>query len=181
MTDNQLAADQAAFMNAWPEWQTTAALDELRASDFSRLDEQQHVYLDYTGGGLYGATQIANHSRFMTEGIFGNPHSGNPASMDMTSHVERTRQQVLEFFGASPEDYTVVFTPNASGALKLVGEAYPFRKGGCFALTADNHNSVNGIREFATAKNADVVYLPLEPTDLRLDRAAALAVLAAGV
>ena len=36
---------------------------------------------------------------------------------------------------------------NASGALKLVGESYPFGAGDQYLLTFDNHNSVNGIRE----------------------------------
>jgi len=52
-------------------------------------------------------------------------------------------------FSASPDDYCVVFTQNASGALKLVGEAYPFAPDGQYLLTFDNHNSVNGIREYA--------------------------------
>jgi len=155
----RLDADRTRFFDAWPQWSSTAALDDLRTAEFSRLDEQRHVYLDYTGGGLYG----------LSEGVFGNPHSGNPASMDMTGHVEATRLDILRFFNASPDEYTVVFTPNASGALKLVGEAYPFRRGGCFAIAADNHNSVNGIREFAAFKQAAVRYLSLEPDDLRLD------------
>ncbi len=162
--------DRGAFEAAWPAWYETTAIDQLRADQFARLDQQRHVYLDYTGGGLYGTRQITNHSEFMAGGVFGNPHSGNPASLAMTGHVEATRLKVLEFFHASPDEYTVVFTPNASGALKLVGEAFPFRKGGCFALTSDNHNSVNGIREFAAAKNADVVYLPLDNDELRLRR-----------
>ncbi len=174
----RLATDRQAFEATWPAWATTGAIDRLRAEDFSRLDEQQHVYLDYTGGGLYGTSQVARHSEFMCAGVFGNPHSGNPASLKMTDHVEATRHKVLEFFNASPDDYTVIFTPNASGALKLVGEAYPFRKGGCFALSADNHNSVNGIREFAAAKNAEVVYLPLSDDGLRLRRDVVLDTLA---
>ena len=57
-------------------------------------------------------------------------------------------------------EYRVVFTPNATGALKLVGEAYPFDAGSRFLLTSDNHNSVNGIREFARAAGATTTYLP---------------------
>ena len=166
---DRLDADRAAFIASWPSFVETAPLDALRAADFARLDEQEHVYLDYTGGGLYGASQVRAHAEFMTGNIFGNPHSGNPASLDMTDHVEATRREVLRYFNASPDEYTVVFTPNASGALKLVGEAYPFRRGGCFALTADNHNSVNGIREFAAFKQAEVVYLPLASSEMRLD------------
>jgi len=39
-------------------------------------------------------------------------------------------------------------------------------------LTVDNHNSVNGIREFARAKGAAVDYAPLTLPDLRIDMAA---------
>ena len=36
-----------------------------------------------------------------------------------------------------------------AGALKLVGEAFPWQDGSQFAYTRDNHNSVLGIRELA--------------------------------
>ena len=79
----------------------------------------------------------------------------------MTHLVDRARRFVLSYFKASPEEYVVIFTPNASGALKLVGESYPFAPGGRYLLTFDNHNSVNGIREFAQAKGAPITYVPL--------------------
>src|SRR6266700_2970945 len=60
-------------------------------------------------------------------------------------------------------------TTNATGALKLVGESYPFVPGGQYLLTFDNHNSVNGIREFAHGKGASFAYVPIEPPDLRVD------------
>ena len=63
----------------------------------------------------------------------------------------------------------MIFTPNASGALKLVGESYPFAPGGRYLLTFDNHNSVNGLREFAYAKGASITYVPLDPPDLRIN------------
>ncbi len=78
----------------------------------------------------------------------------------MTELVERARAAVLAFFGASPDEYVAIFTPNATGALRLVGEAYPFRAGDRFLLTFDNHNSVNGIREFARARGAETTYVP---------------------
>ncbi len=67
--------------------------------------------------------------------------------------------------------YIAVFTTNASAALKLVGEAYCFAPGSRALLAADNHNSVNGIREFAQAHGARVDYAPLVAPELRLDRA----------
>jgi molybdenum cofactor sulfurtransferase len=76
---------------------------------------------------------------------------------------------VLEFFNASPEEYVAIFTPNATGALRLVGEAYPFHPGDRFLLTFDNHNSVNGIRAFARARGAETSYVPSVAPDLRVD------------
>ena len=89
----------------------------------------------------------------------------------MTDLVEGTREYVLRYFNASPDEYIAVFTSNASGALKLVGEAYPFAPGSRYILTYDNHNSVNGIREFAKAKGAQVVYVSITKPDLRIDQA----------
>ena len=44
----------------------------------------------------------------------------------------------------------------------------PVRPRGRFLATFDNHNSVNGIREFARAKGARTAYVPLEAPDLRV-------------
>ena len=63
----------------------------------------------------------------------------------------------------------VIFTQNSTGALRLVGEAYPFGQDDTYLLTFDNHNSVNGIREFARSRGAAVRYLPVELPELRVD------------
>ncbi|MBV9110330.1 MAG: aminotransferase class V-fold PLP-dependent enzyme, partial [Gemmatimonadetes bacterium] len=94
----------------------------LREREFSRLDEQGHVYLDYTGAGLYAASQVRAHSDYLCSAILGNPHSRNPTSQAATRKVEEARLKVLDFFNADPEAYDVVFTLNASGAVKLVAE-----------------------------------------------------------
>lgn len=159
----------AAFQQMYPSVMTTQVLDDLRASDYARLDQQQQIYLDYTGGGLYAESQVRQHLAMLQNGVFGNPHSQNPTSLAMTDLVERGRAYVFEYFNALPSEYEVIFTPNASGALKLVGEAYPFAPGGRYTLTFDNHNSVNGIREFARAKGATVTYIPLTKPELRVD------------
>ena len=145
-------AAEAAFRREHPRYGDTSVLDELRRTDFARLDRGGHVYLDYTGGGLYADSQLVEHMTLLRENVFGNPHSINPTSAASTAMLERARARVLEFFRASPEEYVAIFTPNATGALRLVGEAYPFCAGDRFLLTFDNHNSVNGIREFARAR-----------------------------
>ncbi len=140
---------------------------DLRSKEFSRLDKTGQVYLDYTGGGLYAESQIRAHTDRLINGVFGNPHSENPASLASTHHVETARDRIRAFFGADRDEYEVIFTANASGALKLIGESYPFEPGSRYTLIADNHNSVNGIREFAESKGARVDYLPLDH-DLRV-------------
>jgi selenocysteine lyase/cysteine desulfurase len=105
----------------------------------------------------------------LSQGVFGNPHSSNPTSQAMTDLDEDARAFVLDYFNASPDEYIVIFTPNASGALKLVGESYPFEPGDHYLLTFDNHNSVNGIREYARARGAEFTYVPVIPPDLRID------------
>src|SRR5581483_1109506 len=157
------------FLRAYPSYPTTHSLDDLRASEYARLDAGEHIYLDYTGGGLYAETQVRRHHQLLSEQVFGNPHSSNPSSLAATHLVEHAREYVLKFFNADPNEYDVIFTANASGALKLVGESYPFAKGGHYLLTFDNHNSVNGIREFAHARGADVTYIPVALPDMRVD------------
>ncbi len=147
----------------------SALLDELRRAEYARLDARGHVYLDYTGAGLYAESQLAEQLALLRDNVFGNPHSVNPTSAATTDLVEHARDAVLEFFGTSPDEYVAIFTPNATGALRLVGEAYPFRAGDRFLLTFDNHNSVNGIREFARARGAETTYVPSVAPDLRVD------------
>ena len=167
------------FLADYPEYAATRAIDELRSREYRRLDDQHHVYLDYTGGSLHAESQVLGHATLLNEHIFGNPHSGSPSSHGMTLLVEQARRAVLDWFNASPDEYAAVFTANATGALKHVGESYPFGPGTGLLLTVDNHNSVNGIREFARAKGAPVEYAPLTVPELRVDRASVDAMLAA--
>jgi selenocysteine lyase/cysteine desulfurase len=168
--DERLAHD--AFQRAYPAFAATAALDRLRARDYGRLDRQGHVYLDFTGAGLPAESHVREHLALLTDEIFGNPHSRNRPSAAAGARVAEARAAVLAYFDASPDEYEVIFTPNATGALKLVGESYPFAPGGAYLLTADNHNSVNGIREYARAAGAAVDYVPLSGPELRVDAAA---------
>src|SRR5258706_4101734 len=157
-----------AFLDAYPAYGSTHAIDDLRATDYTRLDRARHVYLDYTGAGIYAQSQINKHQQLLLENIYGNPHSSNPTSIIATQLVESARAYVLKYFNASPDEYDVIFTANASGALKLVGESYPFVPDSQYLLTFDNHNSVNGIREFAHAKDARVTYIPVALPDMRV-------------
>ncbi|KAF9062911.1 PLP-dependent transferase [Rhodocollybia butyracea] len=141
-------------------------IDTLRRSDYTRLSrtlpnlsKETETYVDYMGGSLYPESLIRAHTKYLTSNVLGNTHSISASSQRSLKQVEEARMAVLKFFDA-PQSYTVVFTPNASGALKLVGEAYQFSRGDSFILCEDSHNSVNGIREFARRGEASVVYIP---------------------
>ena len=141
--------------------------EKLRKSEYRRLDESGEVYLDYTGGNLYPENLIDTHHEWLKNNTFGNPHSINPTSERSSKWIEETREAVLKFFNA--RDYHCIFTQNASGALKIVGESYPFDANSQFLLTADNHNSVNGIRQYCLNKGGQFHYVPMNPDDLSID------------
>lgn len=70
--------------------------------------------------------------------------------------------QVLEYFNASPEDYSCIFTSGATAALKLVGETFPWTQDSNFLYTMENHNSVLGIREYALGLGASACAVDIE-------------------
>jgi molybdenum cofactor sulfurtransferase len=144
--------------------------EELIQREYGRLAAQGHTYLDYTGGNMYAQSQLDRHFSELSTQILGNPHSTNPTSALATEKVAAARQKVLDFFHA--DDYYCVFTQNASGALKIIGEDYKFEDRGRFVILADNHNSVNGIREYCRARGGSFDYAPIRFEDLRIDEQA---------
>lgn len=140
--------------------------ESLITREYSRLAEGGHTYLDFTGGNLYADSHITAHLDLLRRNTFGNPHSTNPTSQLSTKLVEEARQKVLDFFNA--EDYFCVFTQNASGALKIVGECFPFEEEGHLLMLTDNHNSVNGIREFCKSAGGNFEYAPIQYEDLNI-------------
>ena len=139
----------------------------LREREFSRLDRSGEAYLDHTGSALYAESQVRSHLDFLAGSVLGNPHSQSVASLRSTEIIEDARRLTLDFFAADPTEYEVIFTGNASAALRLVGEAFAFQTGSQLVLSADNHNSVNGIREIARSRGAAVHYARLDG-ELRL-------------
>ena len=152
-----------------------SGLAALRAREFGRLDEQGQAYLDYGGSALYGESQLRAHHEILRGGLFGNPHSDSLPARASTAVIEAARRRLLDFLDVDASTHAVIFTANASAAVKLVAESYPFAPDvGCL-LSADNHNSVNGVREYARRAGARVRYLPLDTRLRLLDPEAALA------
>ena len=141
-------------------------ISDVRRREFARLDECDHAYLDYTGAALYPACLVDAHAALLRSAVLGNPHSESGASLASSALLAEARGRVRRFFHA--EDYEICFTLNASGAIRLVAESFAFGPRSDLVLSVDNHNSVNGIREYARRAGAAVRYTPLD-VDGRID------------
>src|SRR5512147_1480814 len=106
--------DFIRFLKSYPTYPRTEIIDKLRSSEYARLGLAEHIYLDYTGGGLYAESQIRKHHKMLSENVYGNPHSSNPTSLAATHLVEHAREYILKFFNADPAEYLAIFTSNAS-------------------------------------------------------------------
>jgi selenocysteine lyase/cysteine desulfurase len=141
--------------------------NRLRKREYARLDRAGHVYLDYTGGNIHPQCLADEHYHFLQQTVYGNPHSENPASQLSGKFISEAREAVLTFFNA--QDYYCVFTGNASAALQIVGECYPFSNKSHLLLTTDNHNSVNGIREYCKNKEGSFSYCSMNTEELSIN------------
>ncbi|KAI6114687.1 pyridoxal phosphate-dependent transferase [Pisolithus croceorrhizus] len=147
-SDDRLARAYLAFLKSFPEYQGTWVLDSLRRTDFARLDRSGETYVDYMGGAQHPESLVHAHSQFLSESVLGNTHSVSNSSTLSSICAHDARDAVLSFFRAPP-GYTVIFTANATSS---------------YVLCADSHNSVHGIREFASRRGAEVHYIPSTPT-----------------
>ncbi len=134
---------------------------------FPQLGHQQ-VYADWTGAALYPTQLVDAFADRLKHTLLGNPHSDHFASVTSMEAVTEARRSVLNHFNAAPDVYDVIFTANASSAILLL-QHYAWENGE-FLLTADNHNSVNGLREIAKRAGARVRYCSLTES-LELDEA----------
>jgi selenocysteine lyase/cysteine desulfurase len=142
------------------------AFYQMRSTEFARLDRIGATYLDFAGSALYPSSLLQPHTDFLLSNVLGNPHSDSPSARQSTALIENARARVLSFFDADPLEYCVVFTANTSAAVHLVASGFPFEERSNVVLLSDNHNSVNGIREYAAQAGARVRYVPIDK-DLR--------------
>lgn len=138
-----------------------------RSAELARVERAGLTYLDYTGAALYPASLVRDDARRLENVCLGNPHSFHGPSQASSQDIIAARTAILDFLHADRAEYAVILTPNASAGCRLVGESFPFSAGSLLALSADNHNSVNGIREYARPRRARTVTLPLDG-ELRL-------------
>ncbi|KAF5344180.1 hypothetical protein D9756_011447 [Leucocoprinus leucothites] len=150
----------AEFLQKYPEYALTAPLDTLRATQYTRLAHRGDTFVDFASTGLYPEMLTTTHTRFLNENLLSNMGGKSHSAQRSIRYTEEARRTALKFFGAPEDEYGLVLTPNGTAGLKLVGEAFPFAPGGSYVLSADSHDSVNGVRQYALDKGATVVYIP---------------------
>ena len=121
-----------------------------RIVDFDLKHLNHSVYLDYTGSGLYRNSQLNDVFNMYQSNLFSNPHSQSPSSVLTTEIIEDTRDLILKFLGTTSSQYSVIFTASATASLHLLAESFPWSANSLYLYTRDNHNSVLGMRRFAT-------------------------------
>ncbi|KAJ1861660.1 hypothetical protein LPJ73_000965 [Coemansia sp. RSA 2703] len=155
--------DQNSYAVAIPEKQHQSVLsvddydgrlDAVRLSEYPQLFETgtsqlKTVFLDHTGSTLYAASHIKAVADELLTHIPANPHSQHVASQWTHLKIEQIRDRLLQFFGTTAERYAVVFTANATAAIRLAGELTPMEKPGVFCYTRESHTSVVGVRNLA--------------------------------
>lgn len=146
-------------------------ITNIRDKEFPNL--QDIVYLDHTGSTLYAKSQLQRYHENLLKNIYGNPHSSCLSSELTSQMIDDVRQQVLSFFNTSSDEYHVVFTSNATSALKLIAENFKFDSeisyqssyseenssvscANWFVYLQDNHTSVVGVRAVALNKGVQI-------------------------
>ncbi|KAG0650883.1 Molybdenum cofactor sulfurase [Hyphodiscus hymeniophilus] len=130
------------------------AVEEFRDEEYPMMKGK--VYLDHGGTTIYSKSLIEAFSEKMITNLYGNPHSASDPAKLSGDEVDSIREKALRFFKADPAHFDLVFTANASAAIKLVGESFrdlavasSVSGAFWFGYHKDSHNSVVGIREYA--------------------------------
>lgn len=139
---------------------TSVLPDEMSAEDYDNYVErmrqgqypmlQDSLYLDHAGTTLYSKELMERFHAEMVGSLLGNPHSASPSSQRSTQLVENVRLELLKFYNADPEHFDLVFTANATAAIKIVMETFRSHKDGFwYGYHCDSHTSLVGVREAA--------------------------------
>ena len=98
----------------------------------------------------------------MISNLYGNPHSSSDPAKLSGHVVDSVREKALRFFGADPEHFDLIFTANATAAVKIVAESFRDLAIGDLAVASstprsfwygyhkDCHTSLVGLREYTS-------------------------------
>ncbi|KAL1140184.1 hypothetical protein AAG570_000116, partial [Ranatra chinensis] len=117
-------------------------------------------YLDHAGSALYAESHIKSVANDLCTNTFSNPHSNSSTSRLCSDIIDQVRYRILQHFGTDSNEYCVIFTSGATGAINLVAESFLWSNVESvaeFVYTEDNHTSVLGMRSLASDRGASRV------------------------
>ncbi|KAF1928064.1 PLP-dependent transferase [Didymella exigua CBS 183.55] len=138
----------AAFSKEEERLAYNTRIELMRQTEYPML--RGITYLDHGGTTLASRSLMDSFCTQMKASILSNPHSDASRPSFSALMVEQTRQKVLRLFRADPNHWDVVFTANATAAVKLVMECFAGHDQGFNYLYHCNaHTSLVGVREQA--------------------------------
>ena len=112
--------------------------------------------MDHAGATLASQTQLREVFDYLSKNPLANPHSKGALGERSAVEVSSCRELILSHFGASPEEYAVVFTAGSTASMKLVADCFPWTDNSVYCYPYNSHTSLLGLREYAPT----VYYIP---------------------
>ncbi|KAI4457555.1 molybdopterin cofactor sulfurase mosc [Holotrichia oblita] len=88
------------------------------SAEFTRMKDI--CYLEHAGATLYSEKQMSEIFRDLSSNIYANPHAKSTTSKLTEDSIDQIRFQILNHFNTNSDEYSVIFTNGATGALKVV-------------------------------------------------------------
>ncbi|KAF2718023.1 PLP-dependent transferase [Polychaeton citri CBS 116435] len=133
-----------------PEDSQPDDVDDFRDREYPQLKGK--TYMDHGGTTLYAKSLMEEFSHDMISNLYGNPHSASSPSALAGHRVDAIREKTLRFFNANPAEFDLVFTANATAAIKLVIDCLKDYAAATntpvwYGYHKDAHTSLVGMRE----------------------------------
>ncbi|KAI0596266.1 pyridoxal phosphate-dependent transferase [Biscogniauxia sp. FL1348] len=124
----------------------------LRQNEYPHMNNG--VYLDHSGTTIYAKSTVDSFASKMITNLYGNPHSENSPAKLSGDVVDQVREKTLNFLGANPREFDLIFVANATAAIKLVADSFrdlaekTRDRRFWYGYHKDAHTSIVGVREF---------------------------------
>lgn len=110
--------------------------------------------MDHAGTTIYTRSLVEQFSAKMVSNLYGNPHSASDPAKLSGELADSVREKALQFLGADPEHFELVFTANTTAAVKLVADSFRDLASASsptgtfwYGYHKDAHTSLVGVRE----------------------------------
>ncbi|XP_002986233.2 molybdenum cofactor sulfurase [Selaginella moellendorffii] len=158
------------FLDDYEDYFENLSLDNVRKEQYSNLDLQRVVHLDYANNPLFSSYQVEEHTQFLLEEA---PCSASilPSSSRLRNRIVGLQNRILGMLNASKDDYpTLVLTAGVSASFRLFAEIYPLDRSSQILVCQDAHESIRHLVSAAARSGTRVSVAGLRSTDLAAPR-----------